>query len=329
MVAKIFLALCVTFAFTLCGGCNEGVASRQSLDADSPSQMELKARAIIRSGLNDEDAIVRTNSIEVVATAGAGEFMPAVTKLLIDPTVAVRFTAAIAIGDMKYRPAQPVLQKIIKDTNKNVMMAASYALTRVTKTNFSTLIRNSAKSKDQTVRANAAMLLGKLGDKQDVELLYWIMTDSKSDDKARLQAAESIAMMGDEEIYRKLWTLLISKYADDRAIGIRAMGKLGTTDAVNAIVTMLMDEVPEVRLFAAVELARFGDPSGVDEITDYLESNRQRIRDTNMADVVAGMAIGYLGSDDLVEFLPGLLGSNEKQVRLSAAQSVMLLSNNE
>ena len=326
MVVRISLVVCVIAALTLCSGCNDSVSLERPFGkADNLGQMKLKASSIIRSGLSDDDAMIRTNSIEVVATTRAGEFMPIVTKRLIDPTVAVRFTAAIAIGDMQYSPARSVLQKIIKDKNKNVMMAASYALTRVTKTNFSTLIRNLAKSKDQTVRANAAMLLGKLGDDQDVELLYWIMSDSRSGDKARLQAAESIAMMGDEEIYQKLWTLLISKYADDRAIGIKAMGKLGTTDAMNAIVTMLMDEVPEVRLFAAVELARLGDPSGKEEIKDYLESNRQHIRDTKMADVVAGMAIGYLGGEDMVQYLPGLLDSSEKQVRLSAAQSVLML----
>ena len=90
-------------------------------------------------------------------------------------------------------------------------------------------------SSDQTVRANAALLLGKSGKQEGIRFLYWTLQRNDSSDKVVLQAAEAIAMLRrSRESTRKLWTRLISTYADDRVIGIRAMGALGTEEAKNA-----------------------------------------------------------------------------------------------
>ncbi len=308
-------------------GCNESTIRRdETIDVNDTFSMRRRAIAIIREGLTDSDALIRANSIEIVTTSGRREFMPIVVKRLDDKSIAVRFAAAVAIGDMKYVPGQSALQRALRDKDENVKIAAAYSLTKITRTNFSKLIHKAVKSPDQTVRANAALLLGKLGWRENLELLHSVINDRTSGDKASLQAVEAIAMLGDEGIYQKLWTLLISKYADDRVIGIKAMGHLRSSDAKNAIATMLMDDVPEVRLFAAEQLAKMSDASGQEDIVDYLTVNSQGIRDTQMADLVAAKAIGYLRKESLVRFLPKLLNSPEKQVRLCAAQSVLLLT---
>ena len=109
-------------------------------------------------------------------------------------------------------------------------------------------------SSDQQVRANAAFLLGKTGDKSALPLLYEAIRDEASDDRVRLNSVEAIARLGDERIYQKLWAMLISAYADDRVCGIRAMGALGNSQARDAILTMLKDDLAEVRLVAAEQL---------------------------------------------------------------------------
>jgi len=255
--------------------------------------------------------------------------MPIVKKLLRDDSIVVRFAAASAIGDVKYSGGKYAVKRLLEDDNENVNVAASYAMVRLGYKKFIAGILRGLKSKDQTTRTNAAMMIGKLGDKKNLKLLYEVNRDVKSNYKVKIQAVESMAMLGDESIYQnKLWPLLISKYADDRVMGIRGMGHLNTEESMNAIVTMLQDEVLEVRLYAAGELGRVGDKSGELDVLVYLNklSGRLDKESAVRADILAAKAIGEIGTEALIKFLPKMLNSRSNAVRLSGARAVLTLT---
>ena len=154
------------------------------------------------------------------------------------------------------------------------------------------------------------------------------MHDSASDDIAVYQAAKSRAMLGDKKIFPRLWTLLISKFLDDRLDGVRAMAELRTLGARNALLTMLYDNEPEVRLFAAERLGMLDDPSGELEVLIFLNKYQPEAdkKVEYRRSVLAALAIGRIGTPALIKFLPGLMKSDSKEVRLAAAQSVLILS---
>jgi len=311
-------------------GCNEEQTTSGVWAGGEPVNVDhLKERAIeiVRDGLADENSYVRDRAVEVVLAAGRKEFMPTVRQLLKDDTVAVRFAAAIAIGDLGYSPAEYAVRRLLKDESGNVRIAAAYSLTKLGKGNFSDTIRRAVKSKDQMISSNAAMLLGKLGDRKDVKLLYQVIRDSDSSELARIEAVKAIATLGDERIYRpKSWPLLISVYHDYKIMGIKAMAALGTTDAKVAMQTMLYDDIQEVRLYAAMELGRLGDTSGESEVLEYLVKKPPSADEWSVADNTAAMAIGQIGGRSLTRFLPKFIDSRNKLIRLSAAQSVLLLT---
>ena len=120
-------------------------------------------------------------------------------------------------------------------------------------------------------------------------------------------------------------------YADVRVMGIKAMGALGSTKiskALNALITMLDDDVPEVRLAAAEQLGVLSDKNGQVVIDEYFakpppERNKNEIE---RQDVFAALAIGRIGTKSLKAKLPILLKSESKQVRLAAAKSALLLA---
>ncbi|MCD6395144.1 MAG: HEAT repeat domain-containing protein [Planctomycetes bacterium] len=287
----------------------------------------LKSRAlkIVGEAITDESGVMRSHAIEVIVTTKRRELMPQVLKLLADEQVHVRFGAGVAVGDMEYIAGEYMVKPMLEDPNPNARIAAAYAMVRLGKAEYAEKIRDAAKSTDQTVRANAALLLGKLGDKDNLPVLYEVLRDLDSRDKARFQAVESIARLGDEQIYRdKLWALLISKYADDRVLGIQGMGLLNTVDAKNAIITMLNDEVGEVRLCAAEQLAKMGDLSGEQEVLAYFKTQSPDLNQASIANIFATMAIGRMASSG-TRYLPQLLQSRSKVIRLTAAQSVLVL----
>jgi HEAT repeat protein len=295
-----------------------------------PGTPEAQAERIVVEGLNDPDPRIRTIAIEVVATARQVSLMPKLQSLLTDRVVPVRFLAAVAIGDLHYGPAQNAVAPLLNDPDSNVKIAAGYAMVKLGQAEYFRLIRDAITSQDQTVRANAALLLGKSGNQEGRKLLYWTLQRADSDEKVIAQAIESIAMLGDERIYPKLWTRLISTYADDRIAGVRAMGLLRTTQAKNAIVTMLDDSVPEVRLAAAEQLGRLGDSVGEVEVQKVFDKNLLSSTDAQGQErikLLTASAIGEIGTPSLTAQLPTLLGDSSQAVRLAAAKAVLQSAN--
>ena len=299
-----------------------------------------EAIRIIEAALVDDDPEIRANAIEVVATTRRAELMPKVRRLLRDEFVPVRFAAALAIGDMQYRFARESVGQLLKDRDENVKIAAAYALVRLGPTrdegrgtrdvhrlpSASPLIRRAIISKDQTVRANAALILGKSGDARQLKLLNWALRDRDSGDKVRFQVVEAMAMLGDEQVYPKLWAILISAYADDRVFGIGAMGALGTEQAKNALITMLDDKVLEVRLAAAEQLGALGSSLGEFEVLDVFEKNLMAGMDAEGVErvhIFTALAIGQIRTAAVTEFLPRLLENQSKRVRIAAAKAVL------
>jgi len=296
---------------------------RPAEDVNNP---RMEALRIIQASLADSDPLVRVNAIEVIAVTRQVRLMPKVERLLNDEFVPVRFAAALAIGDFGYSLSEKLLRGLLKDKNENVKIAAAYALTKLGFAEYSQLLRSAIASNDQTVRANAALLLGKSGGKDALKFLYWAMQHKDSDDRVTFQAAESIARLGDTRIYQKLWTMLISAYADVRLTGIRAMGALGTEEAKNALITMLDDDLLEVRLAAAEQLGMLKDPAGEREVLQVFEKNLTAGLDEKSRErtyVLTALAIGQIGTPSLAKFLPQLLKNESKFVRIAAAKAVL------
>lgn len=285
-----------------------------------------QAQAIVLASLADPDPRLRANALEVIATTGQVTLMPRAARLFRDPVFPVRFHAAVAAGDLQYALAKNELAGLLNDPDENVRLAAAYALMRLGQPEHFRRLCEGVTSTDQTVRANAALLLGKSGRQEALKFLYWTLQQRDSADKVLFQAAQAIAMLGDERIFPKLWTRLISAYADDRVIGIEGMAALGTARAKNAVVTMLDDPVVEVRLAAATQLGKLGEPIGEAEVLEALEKDLADETDPRAHErvkVLVALAIGEIGTAPLTRHLPKLLADSSTRVRMAAAKAVL------
>ena len=325
-VAPVFYALFVVSVAIFVFGCED--SSRPMLEdfyVTNTGSPQVEAYQIVQNALGDTNPVARINAIEVIATTGQFKLMPEVQRRLKDEFTPVRFAAALAVGDMRYSQAKSSLNPLLKDSDVNVIIAASYAMGRLGSTEYFEVIQKAIKNNDQTVRANAAFLLGKTGDKSSLDLLKSAQEDKNSSDKVRFQILEARARLGDEEVLQKLWAIVYSAFADDRIMGIRAMGLLGTSKARDILVTKLEDDVLEVRLAAAEQLGKLQDRIGEMEVLDVFEKNLTVGLDTEAierANVLTALAIGEICTPDLEKFLPQLLKSESKFVRIAAAKAV-------
>jgi HEAT repeat protein len=313
----------------LAGGCEPRAPSQTASNAFASADdtnAQVRAYQILTDALADADPQVRANAIEAIATARAVRLMPQVQRLLSDQTVPVRFAATLAVGDLEYALARNDVARLLIEENPNVKIAAAYAMIRLGQPEYYNAVCRELANTDQTVRANAALVVGKCGRQEGLRFLWWVLRREDSADKVTLQATESIAMLKDPRIFKPVWSQLISAYADDRVLGIRAMGALGTDEAKNTLVTMLDDKVPEVRLAAAEQLGRLGEPIGESIVAQIFEKNlligvdaqgQERMK------VFAALAIGEIGTLPLTKYLPQLLQDPSKSVRLAAAKAVL------
>jgi HEAT repeat protein len=295
----------------------------------SATVLRPKAMEALRDAFASPRPIDCVYACEVVADTGQRDFTPSLRKLLKSNYVPVRFAAAMAIGDMKYLPAKPAIEQALEDPDENVRMAAIYAMARFgSGSKYVKQVYDGLSSTDQTIRANAALVLGKLREKSALTALYWAMSDKDSDQNVRTQVAYSIALIGDEKIYQTLWTLLINSFANYRIMGIEAMGALNDAQARSAVLTMLRDDILDVRLAAADQLGAMGDPSGEKIVLDYLKHPTESSDpiEVERRNVRAARAIGSIGTAELAAYLPQLLQDKSPTVRLAAAKSVLQLS---
>lgn len=323
---KLVLILTVIGLVSSCSAKEQKQSHSLSVNPVSVQTLKSKALTILKNSFSDDSLYIRNHAIEVALSTEQKQMFSEIIERTKDDSVAVRFTAAIAIGDMNCQTCEEMLLTMLKDTNENIQIAAAYALLKIGNKSHYQKIRDAAKSSDNTLRANALLLLGKIGNKDDMPILYDALKDLDVQDKVHLQAVDSLAMMKDIQIYKsKLWPLLISKYADDRVMGIRGMGALGTKEAIDAIITCLKDDVQEVRLVAAEELGRLGNSQGTEELIRYFETNPDLSKAT-MASGTAISAIGKLKANQLTGYLAKALDSQSPYLRLVAAQSVLKMA---
>jgi HEAT repeat protein len=337
---KKLITTASVLGFMFIFGCSDEYISIFPSNSDSQpdlSRYEKQAVEIVRMGLMDRDAFIRTHSIEVVSSTNTTQLMPIVLKLTKSSAVPVRFAAAMAIGDTGYTAGRYTLKEMLQDEDENVRIAAGYSLMKLGDGNYHDKLLAALASKDPTVQANAALLIGKSGYKPAIETFYEVINNPKTSDMVRIQAVESIAMLGDEKIYTHLWTMLISKFADDRIMGIRAMGALGTKDARDSIMKQLYhtdentknlgNEDIDVRLCAAEQLGRLGSNAGEEEVLDYFSRIPRPLNKlpSNRTNQLAIMAIGRINSSGLNRYLPKLLSNPNKDLRLVTAQSLLLV----
>ncbi|MGA2916381.1 MAG: HEAT repeat domain-containing protein [Sedimentisphaerales bacterium] len=299
-------------------------------EAETVKSLVPEAEKIVSAGLASPQGIIRSNAIEVVSSSKKMKFVPEIVRLLNDNLVPVRFAAAVAIGDIEYKGAEIQIRQLSNDPDINVRIATAYALCKLGEMKYLVIIQKAADINDDTVKANAAMLMGKLKSTDSLPILYRLKDSKESSDAVAYNATEAIARIGDAKIYQRIWTMLISVYADDRCMGIYAMGALGGTQGVNTILTMLDDDIPQVRLAAAEQLGTLGDKSGQFVVLDYLSSRVEL--DKSMAEScnrLAALAIGQIGTEKLVQYLPKLLKNSSPAVQLAAAKSVFILAGHD
>lgn len=224
--------------------------------------------------LQDNNYEVRTRAALALGRLDSEKAGQALIGALKDRDYYVRLNAARALGDMQAKYAVGRLIKSLSDTNESVVMAVLDALSRIGTTEALSaiisifekenqvlskraiellsnlklnseltlqLLLSALKSKNESVRFFALRALGRIKDSTTTGSLIVCLEDNS--DAVKKEAIRALAKINDPAAIAALTAVLQSKDAPAlvRAKAAYALGKLGASSAIEALIAALND----------------------------------------------------------------------------------------
>jgi HEAT repeat protein len=310
-------------------GCN-GDQLNTSGNSNDSERLQTRMREVLLAAAADPEASLRCNALESLALLKPdAKVQKLVLKALQDELPAVRFAAVVAVGDMKYTPARRPLEQLLWDQDESVKMAAGYALEKLGNTRFKKWYDAALFGKNPLLKAQACMLLGKLGQttlRADSRAKLWqVLRRPGQNPIVKLQAAEALAKLGDDKVLTKLLAFSSSGYADDRLMAISGLEYLASENTYAMLVTLADDAQLEVQLGAIRALGarateedlalvrrslRHTDPGGDATVT-------ARVRG------LAALALGKTGQENDAKLLLQAMSDLSPYVQVAAARATI------
>ncbi len=314
--------------------------------ADAQSE-DAASRVVSRSALREQaisalvelslspDAQIRANAIEGLGRAPA-RVRDVVARGLRDGNEGVRAVSAVVAGRSDLTELAPAIRPLVDDRSPYVQASAIFALRKLGQTDVdpTPLAGLLLGHPEIGVRAQAAWVLGELGDDSAVGLLRTAV--SKPMNRAtvgetrvlRLQIAEALYKLGQDGELDTLRAALYPSSPEELEGAALAAQSLGTIDGRIATrelknLVVYRDEQggkmpPEVRLAAVRSLGQLGERDGEAYVNEYLDATSPLVR------AQVALALGQCDGSDVLSRLAAMMSGAEPEiVRVAAATAAL------
>lgn len=302
------------------------------------SQEHLRDRAlqILRQAADAEYSLLRANAIEAMQFAPE-HLDPLVRRGLVDDNRGVRFVAAMTIGEYRMDSLAHLLEPLLHDESESVHAAAIYALKRCAKTADLTPLSSMIVSDDPEVRANAAVVLGDLGNSTAVPVIRQALgrgMDRVNAAKVKmvdLQLAEALVKLGEVRQIEAIRAALFApaEEAELTALACMMCARLRDERAVPNLIRLArltgqFQQPAEVRMAATWALAHIDPARTTTEVPmEYVTSTQYQLR------VQAALTLGEIGDSASLGVLTTMLADGNPLVQVAAASAVLQVLNPE
>jgi HEAT repeat protein len=172
---------------------------------------------------------------------------------------AIRRRAVLALGNAKASDiVLSTLDKAVSDTRHSVRRNAAVSLGKIGDRRAVEPLCAALEDSNERVQRKAAEVLGRLGDARAIVPLIGALGDR--DDSVRQAAAEALGRLGDPQALEPLAGALTDFYRDVRCAVVTALGELGDKRAVQPLTKALNDIDTDVRQRARQALTMLGAP---------------------------------------------------------------------
>ncbi|MEW6025943.1 MAG: HEAT repeat domain-containing protein [Planctomycetota bacterium] len=191
----------------------------------------------------------------------------------------------------------------------------------------------SAEKDDHEVKSSACVSLGNLKDAESIPLMSKILNGDGASKKERgtirAHAALGLGRIGTTEAVKELKKLspTAEKESDVRSAVVMALGLTGLPEAKDAILAFMQDKTPAVKGMACIALAQIKDEKAYETISEARQKNK-----STDADGLMLIALGLTGNEKAKADLRKVLTDNKKSralLRGAAAIGLGLLKDTE
>lgn len=287
------------------------VSQNEEVILSRPEQLELETRSLDlleRAAKTQVDVLV-CNAIEALVRVAPRVGEPHYRSAARSDSPLVRFAGYVALGDTQCRKAIDQIRKGTQDVDPRVRLAAAYAAVRCGHDGYTRVIVETLRdAPDENLRADAAMLFGRIGDPRAVKwlraALRWGPTEKSK--RVQLHVHWALAMLGEEDAVDHLIRYSQGD-ATTRVDALLILAELGHPKTREVLRYHLMnDQYVESQLVAARGLGKLGSDEG------YVFSKAHvnyRAKDPPPDDTDASMRVRSLAIHALAEIgRPGALG---------------------
>jgi len=304
------------------------------------SEKELRDRAsqYVRAAARFPDnPAVRAQAMEAMSEVMRDQASLFLREGLKDEHPGVRFAACMALGELADRDARPVVQPLVGDPDGSVRVAAYFALEKMGDYSHRRAWRDAlASAADPAVRRNAALAMGRLGNKSLIPLLARAST-ADDDEGVRLQAFEAMALLGDAQATEQFLHDAFGGRGFKQPFALLTLGRVDT-DPVRSVLRARLRNAPyiEARLAAARALGMQHCDDGYDLSSQALTWNQpQRDVPDDPPELqvmrvrsMAALALGQIGRQDALPALKQVMESeDDSRVQLAAATAILMILN--
>ena len=312
-LSRVTLAACALVAVLVIGCAGPG-ARPVPLAPSSPTsdtQLEQRARALLLRAAQSGLDVVRANAIEALADLAPREHLPVFRAAVASDEPLVRYAGLMALGEARDHASLGAIRRLLNDPDARIRLAAAFGAYRCGDHNAaSILVETLADHPDEKVRAEAAFLIGELGETRALKRLRLaalrdvsgyvvvhieaamaklgdlasrnriVQYALKSDTVTILLALQTLAELADPQTRKTLEYRLHNEtdYVQTRLIAARGLGAIGGRDGYDLALTSLRaqgrdaTETMQIRSNAALALGAIGRRQGLSALRRLAET---------------------------------------------------------
>jgi HEAT repeat protein len=302
-------------------------------------QAELHARAedlLLRAARGDEPEFA-SNAIEALVELRSKAALPVFRSAMQSPSPLVRFAGCIAAGEMRDQNAHSDVMRLSADPEAHVRLAAAFAGYRLGEQPMAAQLANVLfENPDENMRADAAYLIGRLGEpraQRRLRAALDIDVNQKSN-KVTVLTYGALAALGDSHAVDKLIGYAQGETVS-RVLALQSLALLGNSRARDAFRYRMStkEDYLENRLWSARGLGRLGIKDGYDlAIWAASYSVQAGASDDPLAPsrirALAALALGDIGDERALPKLRELAGSDDPQIQVAACYAICKITAN-
>jgi len=316
--SRSFVSFFTTLVALLLCGCQQPSAR---ISPRPDYDLKHRATTLLKRAARGTDGVARANAIEALVNLAPDDNLALFREAVTDTAPLVRYAGCVALGQARDAASVKALRLLMNaDPDRRVQLAAAYAAARCGYSSAGQIMADALDdSLDEKLRADAAFLIGELGEpKALTRLRLAAMREDSGYVAVHIESA--MAKLGDAESLQKIVQYALKSDTVTVLLALQTLAEIADPSTKKTLEYRLGNRADylQARLIAARGLGEMGDDAGYKLALNGLAFAAKEADETMQVRVNAALALGAIGKRAATPALQKL-AENERDARTQIA----------